>query len=80
MLIAPDAFKGSLDPTAVARALADGWRRARPLDEVELIPLADGGEGTLVAITPVVGSARTVSAASKMAKAIGLAEVVAENR
>jgi glycerate 2-kinase len=50
VLVAPDSFKGSLDPTAVARALGDGWRRARPADEIRLIPLADGGEGTLEAI------------------------------
>ena len=50
VLIAPDSFKGSLDPTAVARALADGWRSARPTDEIRLIPLADGGEGMLEAI------------------------------
>jgi glycerate kinase len=50
VLVAPDSFKGSLDPTAVARALAEGWRRARPADEVRLMPLADGGEGTLEAI------------------------------
>ena len=31
-------------------ALADGWRRGRPADEVRLVPLADGGEGTLEAI------------------------------
>lgn len=50
VLIAPDSLKGSLDPTAVARALADGWRRARATDEIRLIPLADGGEGMLEAI------------------------------
>ena len=50
VLIAPDSFKGSLNPTEVARALADGWRHARPADEIQLIPLADGGEGTLEAI------------------------------
>lgn len=50
VLVAPDAFKGSLDPTAVTTALADGWRRARPLDELVLVPLADGGEGTLAAL------------------------------
>ena len=50
VLIAPDSFKGSLDPLAVATALHDGWRRARPLDQLRLIPLADGGEGTLAAI------------------------------
>jgi glycerate 2-kinase len=50
ILVAPDSFKGSLDPLAVARALSDGWCRARPLDDVRLIPLADGGEGTIEAI------------------------------
>jgi glycerate 2-kinase len=50
VLVAPDSFKGSLTPTEVATALADGWRRARPTDELRLIPLADGGEGTLEAI------------------------------
>jgi glycerate kinase len=55
VLVAPDSFKGSLDTTAVARALADGWQRARPLDQVLLIPLADGGEGTLAAIRATGG-------------------------
>jgi glycerate kinase len=50
VLIAPDSFKGSLDPLAVATALRDGWQRARPTDDIRLIPLADGGEGTLDAI------------------------------
>lgn len=50
VLIAPDSFKGSLDPTAVARGLAEGWQRARPLDIIRIIPLADGGEGLLEAI------------------------------
>jgi glycerate kinase len=50
VLIAPDSFKGSLDCTEVARSLALGWQRARPDDEIRLIPLADGGEGTLEAI------------------------------
>jgi glycerate 2-kinase len=55
ILVAPDSFKGSLDPLAVARALAAGWQRARPLDEVRLIPLADGGEGTLEAVKAAGG-------------------------
>ncbi len=50
VLIAPDSFKGSLTSVQVARSLADGWRRARPEDAIHLSPLADGGEGTLVAI------------------------------
>jgi glycerate kinase len=55
VLIAPDSFKGSLSSLDVARALAAGWRRARPADELRLAPLADGGEGTLVAIEAAGG-------------------------
>jgi glycerate kinase len=50
VLIAPDSFKGSLTSVDVARAIAAGWLRARPDDDVQLAPLADGGEGTLVAV------------------------------
>ncbi len=55
ILIAPDSFKGSLTSVQVARAFADGWRRARPDDEIVLCPLADGGEGTLAAIEAAGG-------------------------
>jgi glycerate 2-kinase len=55
VLIAPDSFKGSLTSVAVAQALARGWLRARPDDEVRIAPLADGGEGTLVAVEAAGG-------------------------
>lgn len=55
ILFAPDSFKGSLTSVEVARALADGWLRARPADTVHLCPLADGGEGTLEAIAAAGG-------------------------
>ncbi|MEK6721764.1 MAG: glycerate kinase [Chloroflexota bacterium] len=50
VVFAPDSFKGSLTSVEVARALAEGWRRARPDDDLTYAPLADGGEGTLTAI------------------------------
>lgn len=50
VLIAPDSFKGSLTSVEVARALASGWARVRPADTLDLVPLADGGEGTLAAV------------------------------
>ena len=50
VVIAPDSFKGTLDATAAAEALASGWRSVRPDDEVLTLPLADGGEGTLEAL------------------------------
>jgi glycerate kinase len=55
ILIAPDSFKGSLTSVQVARALADGWARARPDDTILLCPLADGGEGTLEAVAAAGG-------------------------
>ena len=55
VVIAPDSFKSSLTSVEVATALADGWREDRPDDEVLLAPLADGGEGTLVAIAAAGG-------------------------
>ena len=55
VLFAPDSFKGSLTSVEVARALAEGWRRVRPDDELLLTPLADGGEGTLAAIAAAGG-------------------------
>ncbi len=55
ILIAPDSFKGSLTSVEVARALAAGWAQARPLDGILLAPLADGGEGTTVAIEAAGG-------------------------
>jgi glycerate 2-kinase len=55
ILISPDSFKGSLTSVQVAQALADGWLRARPDDEVVMCPLADGGEGTLAAIEAAGG-------------------------
>jgi glycerate kinase len=50
VVVAPDSFKGTLDAAAAAEALAEGWARARPNDEIVTVPLADGGEGTLEAL------------------------------
>ncbi len=58
VVIAPDSFKGSLSARAVADALAQGWRRAAPDDEIILRPLADGGEGTLDAFEAAIPGAR----------------------
>ena len=55
VLLAPDSFKGSLSSVEVTRALAEGWSRARPNDDLVMAPLADGGEGTLAAIAETGG-------------------------
>jgi glycerate 2-kinase len=47
VLIAPDKFKGTLSAREVAAYVADGLLAARPALQVERVPVADGGEGTL---------------------------------
>ena len=46
VLIAPDKFKGSLGAEEVANRIGAGVRSALPAAEIEMLPLADGGEGT----------------------------------
>ncbi len=71
VLVAPDSFKGSLTSVEVAQALAAGWGRARPADRLLLAPLADGGEGTLVAIAAAGGWAwRTASVADPLGRTL----------
>lgn len=45
VLIAPDKFKGTLSAHAAAAAIARGWRAARPSDDVDVLPMSDGGDG-----------------------------------
>ncbi len=47
IVIAPDSFKGNLNARQVARALERGARRVFPDADYVLIPMADGGEGTV---------------------------------
>ncbi|MBY0356520.1 MAG: glycerate kinase [Candidatus Obscuribacterales bacterium] len=58
-LIAPSAFKGSLSPLAVAKAVEQGLQtfadKQRIIISSKIIPLADGGDGTLESIKYVVG-------------------------
>lgn len=55
IVIAPDSFGGALDSVSVASAIATGWQRVRPQDELTLAPMADGGEGTLAALQAALG-------------------------
>ena len=47
VLVAPDKFKGTLTASEVSRHLAEGLTFGRPDIEVTMLPMADGGEGTL---------------------------------
>jgi glycerate kinase len=46
ILIAPDKFKGALTAREVAESVAKGLRDTLPNARIEIVPMADGGEGT----------------------------------
>ena len=50
VLIAPDSFKESLTAPQVAQALKTGFAQALPQAEFTLLPIGDGGEGTIAAL------------------------------
>lgn len=45
VLIVPDKFKGTLTALDAAELMAKGWRDARGADQLELLPMSDGGDG-----------------------------------
>jgi len=49
VVIAPDKLRGTYSADEAAQALARGWRSRRQ-DDLWLVPLADGGEGTAAAL------------------------------
>lgn len=50
LIFAPDSYKGSLSALNVAARMAEGAQRVYPSSTCQLLPMADGGEGTLEAV------------------------------
>ncbi len=55
IVLAPNAFKGSLTAVEATDAMAEGVRRAFPDAELVRVPIADGGDGTVEAIVAATG-------------------------
>jgi glycerate kinase len=55
ILIAPDKFKGSLSAWEVAENIATGLRDALADVRIDIVPMADGGEGTAEVICDALG-------------------------
>ncbi|WP_144509648.1 glycerate kinase [Bacillus sp. FJAT-22090] len=47
IVISPDSFKGSISATEAAKEIAMGIKEVSPMIETIILPVADGGEGTL---------------------------------
>ena len=55
ILIAPQSLKGSLTAAEAGQAIAEGVRAVYPEAEVDIVPVADGGEGTVQALVDATG-------------------------
>ena len=55
VIIAPDSYKGSVSALEVARAMQRGVQTVFPHAEIQLVPIADGGEGTVEAMVASTG-------------------------
>ena len=50
ILIAPQSLKGSLTAAEAGQAIAQGVQAVYPKAAIEIVPVADGGEGTVQAL------------------------------
>jgi len=57
-LIAPDKFKGTMNAQEVAQVIASGIHEWDPTAQVDLLPIADGGEGTAALLAGQLGADR----------------------
>jgi glycerate 2-kinase len=58
IVICPDSFKGSLSSAGAARAIQGGFKPVFPAARFILLPLADGGEGTVETLLSARGGRR----------------------
>jgi glycerate kinase len=64
VLIAPDSFGSTLGPVQAATAMAQGWAQGAPHDELELLPLSDGGPGFLDVLARALGGTMVATTVS----------------
>jgi glycerate 2-kinase len=55
VLVAPDKFAGTLSAVQAAEAIAEGWARHAPADELDLAPMSDGGPGFVDVLHTALG-------------------------
>ena len=71
VVIAVDSFKGSLCSLEAGNAVAEGIKRVNENIETEVCPLADGGEGTVEALTwGMGGEMQTITAVNPLGENI----------
>jgi glycerate 2-kinase len=76
VLVAADKFKGSLTAVEVAERVTAGLRRVVPDVEVEALPVADGGDGTVAAAVAAGFERREVRVAGPLGHEVSAAFAV----
>jgi glycerate 2-kinase len=64
IVIAPDSFKGSVSALEAAIAIEKGIKNCLPQAETVLVPVADGGEGTMDSLVLATGGKKVQSRVS----------------
>lgn len=80
VLLAIDSFKGSVSSAQAEEAVAEGVRRVWPDAELNALPLADGGEGTLDAIAARGGELSTCEVAGPLGDRVSARMLVDDER
>ncbi len=71
IVIAPDSFKESLTALEVAVAIKTGFERIFPNAEYQLVPMADGGEGTVQSLADATqGSLQKIAVIAPLANTV----------
>lgn len=79
VLIAPDYFAGALTAGQAAEAIAEGWRRSAPHDDLTLLPLSGGGSGFLdVLSSAMAGTTVSVTVADPLGRPVPAAILIVD--
>ncbi|WP_333743768.1 glycerate kinase [Streptomyces ardesiacus] len=78
VLVAADKFKGSLTAVEVAERVTAGLRRVVPDLQVEALPVADGGDGTVAAAVAAGFERRETRVAGPLGEAVTAAYALRE--
>ncbi|MFU2098934.1 glycerate kinase [Mannheimia haemolytica] len=71
IVITPDSFKESLTALEVAQAIQQGFARVFPEAEYQLVPMADGGEGSVQSLVDAThGSLQKISVIAPLANEV----------
>jgi glycerate 2-kinase len=70
VLIAPDCYGDSLTAVEAAEAIAHGWHRGRPDDELTLAPQSDGGPGFVGVLAGRLGEVHTLRVSGPLTEGV----------